>query len=219
MACPAEAIVGGKRFRNFEGEASGDTTLRGAFVHSCNTAFVSAASELGDDELVAAARRYGFGVDYTAGPGGRNRAVFPVPQDDAERAAAAIGQGRVLATPAHMASAAAAATTGTWRAPHVLEPPPAGTGVASASPTPSAVEPLRAFMRAVVTEGTARAAAGVPGLAGKTGTAEFGSGDPLPTHAWFVGERAGVAFAVLLEGGGVGGRDAAPIGARFAAAL
>jgi cell division protein FtsI/penicillin-binding protein 2 len=61
--------------------------------------------------------------------------------------------------------------------------------------------------------------AGVPGLSGKTGTAEFGSGDPLPAHAWFVGHRSGVAFAVFLEAGGVGGRDAAPVAARYAAAL
>jgi cell division protein FtsI/penicillin-binding protein 2 len=50
---------------------------------------------------------------------------------------------------------------------------------------------------------------------GKTGTAEFGSGDLLPTHAWFIGGWNGLGFAVVLEGGGVGGRDAAPIAARF----
>jgi cell division protein FtsI/penicillin-binding protein 2 len=89
----------------------------------------------------------------------------------------------------------------------------------SASPTPAAVEPLKAFLAGVVGEGTGRAAAGVPGLSGKTGTAEFGSGDPLPAHAWFVGHRSGVAFAVFLEAGGGGGRDAAPVAARYAAAL
>jgi cell division protein FtsI/penicillin-binding protein 2 len=59
----------------------------------------------------------------------------------------------------------------------------------------------------------------VTGLAGKTGTAEFGTGTPLPTHAWFIGFRQGIGFAVLVEGGGVGGRVAVPIAARFAAAL
>lgn len=217
LACPAEATVGGKRFKNFEGEALGDITLRDALVHSCNTAFASAAAKLPADQLVAAAGRYGFGAEYTVGLGSKNPAEFPVPRDEAERAAAAIGQGRVLATPAHMASVAAAATTGTWHAPHLLIPAP--TAPPAGSPTPAAVELLKAFMRGVVTEGTAKAAAAVPGLVGKTGTAEFGTGDPLPTHAWFVGVRNGIAFAVLLEGGGVGGRDAAPLGARFAAAL
>jgi cell division protein FtsI/penicillin-binding protein 2 len=52
-------------------------------------------------------------------------------------------------------------------------------------------------------------------VAGKTGTAEFGTGDPPPTHAWFVGFRGDLAVAVLVEGGGVGGQVAAPIAARF----
>jgi cell division protein FtsI/penicillin-binding protein 2 len=75
-------------------------------------------------------------------------------------------------------------------------------------------------MRLVVTDGSGTAA-DVPGLdvIGKTGTAEFGTGDPLPTHAWFIGAWNGLGFAVVLEGGGVGGRDAAPIAAQFLQAL
>ena len=218
LPCPAQATVGGKRFKNFEGEKLGDITLRDALVHSCNTAFASGAAKLPDEALLAAAGRYGFDVDYRAGLGSKDPADFPVPKDEAERAAAAIGQGRVLATPAHMASVMAAATTGTWHAPQLLAPA-AGDKAPTAAPTPAAVEPLKTYLRAVVTEGTARSAAGVPGLVGKTGTAEFGAGDPLPTHAWFVGARNGIAFSVLLEGGGVGGRDAAPLGAEFAATL
>lgn len=229
MSCPAEVIVGGKRFRNFEGEALGEIALRDAFVHSCNTAFAPAGERVGTQALVAAAARYGFGADYRVGLGRATGGSFPAPRDAAERAAAAIGQGRVLATPAHMASVIAAATNGAWRAPHLLAGASAADAataadatsstVPTASPTPQAVDPLRDFLRGVVTEGTAKVAARVPDLVGKTGTAEFGSGDPLPTHAWFVGERNGIAFAVLLEGGGVGGRDAAPVGAAFAAAL
>ena len=62
--------------------------------------------------------------------------------------------------------------------------------------------------------------AAVPGqvVFGKTGTAEFGSTTPPATHAWFIGFRDGLAFAVLVEGGGVGGRVAAPLAAKFLAA-
>jgi cell division protein FtsI/penicillin-binding protein 2 len=84
------------------------------------------------------------------------------------------------------------------------------------------VGPLRALMRAVVAEGTARQAfARLPGppVYGKTGTAEFGSGTPPATHAWFVGYRGDVAFAVVVEGGGVGGQVAAPVAASFLRAL
>ena len=81
-------------------------------------------------------------------------------------------------------------------------------------------ETLLGLMRRVVTEGSGQEAAisGVE-VAGKTGTAEFGSGDPLPTHAWFIGIRGDNAVAVLVEGGGVGGRVAAPIAGGILAGL
>jgi cell division protein FtsI/penicillin-binding protein 2 len=50
---------------------------------------------------------------------------------------------------------------------------------------------------------------------GKTGTAEFGSGANPPSHAWFVGYRGDLAFAVLVEGGGVGADASAPIANAF----
>ena len=81
---------------------------------------------------------------------------------------------------------------------------------------PAVRESLAGLMRLVVTEGSGTAT-DIPGLdvIGKTGTAEFGEDDPPATHAWFIGAADGLGFAVLLEGGGVGGRDAAPIAARF----
>jgi cell division protein FtsI/penicillin-binding protein 2 len=215
VACAPVAAVGGKSFRNFEGEAFGNTRLRVAFAHSCNTAFVTLAAGLDTDALGAAARRFGFDVEYNAGlpsPG----ASFPWPRDEAEQAAAAIGQARVLATPLHMASVAAAAEAGRWRAPYLVAELAGGPTAPLATGTRA---PLRTLMRAVITEGSGRAAADVVGLIGKTGTAEFGSGTPLPTHAWFIGARNGIGFAILVEGGGVGGRVAAPIAAKFATAL
>ena len=96
--------------------------------------------------------------------------------------------------------------------------PAAGTGgypPTWSTETPQVAKTLRTLMRQVVTEGTAAPANLPAGTAGKTGTAEFGTGDPLPTHAWFIGFRGDLAFAVVVEDGGVGGRVAAPIAARF----
>jgi len=73
------------------------------------------------------------------------------------------------------------------------------------------LEPLPATK----SSGTAAGAHLPAGTFGKTGTAEFGTDNPPKTHAWFVGYRGHVAFAVLVEGGGVGGEVAAPIAATF----
>jgi penicillin-binding protein 2 len=58
-------------------------------------------------------------------------------------------------------------------------------------------------------------------IAGKTGTAEVGGG--RPDHAWFAGyapaEQPRVAFVVVLEHGGSGGRAAAPLARRFVQAM
>jgi cell division protein FtsI/penicillin-binding protein 2 len=141
---------------------------------------------------------------------------FPDPADTAERAAAAIGQGRVQASPLHMATVAAAAASGAWRSPRLLTTDPAP----EAKPLdPTVVATLRDLMGEVVRSGTGTALSAVPGAAGKTGTAEFGPGNPPATHAWFIGFRGSLAFAVLVEGGGVGGRVAAPIAASFLGAV
>jgi cell division protein FtsI/penicillin-binding protein 2 len=76
-------------------------------------------------------------------------------------------------------------------------------------------------MRAVVTEGTATQLAGVPGgpVAGKTGTAEYGSATPPRSHAWFIGYRGDLAFAVFVRDGQSSKRTAVPVARAFLAAL
>jgi cell division protein FtsI/penicillin-binding protein 2 len=71
------------------------------------------------------------------------------------------------------------------------------------------------MMRAVVTIGTASHVGFPPGVYGKTGTAEYGTGANPPTHAWFVGYRGDLAFAVLVEGGGVGADASGPVANAF----
>ena len=214
VACPAEATVGGQRFVNFEGGALGGTVFRTAFAQSCNTAFVNLSADLADAALAGAATTFGFGSDYDLGlptEGGQ----FPTPRDPAERASQAIGQGRVVASPLHMATVAAAVASGGWRAPRLLADNPQSPVTAL---EPATAGTLKELTAEVVRSGTGMAAA-VAGqqVAGKTGTAEFGP-DPNRTHAWFIGYRGTLAFAVLVEGGGVGGRVAAPLAARFLAA-
>lgn len=216
VSCPAEVSIGGKAFTNAHDLALGEIDLATAFEVSCNTAFVQLAEDLGDGDLARHAERFGFGTEPDL-PLPVTGGSFPEPADVTERAAAAIGQGRVQTSPLHMASVAAAVASGGWRAPHLLD----GEGGADARPLPPEdVEQLGALMRRVVESGTGTAAqvAGDP-VHGKTGSAEFGGpvgeGEELPTHAWFVGYRGDLAFAFLVEGGGAGGDVAAPLAGRF----
>jgi cell division protein FtsI/penicillin-binding protein 2 len=221
--CPKEAKIGGRTFGNFEDEVLGRISFASAFAHSCNTAFVQqAAKRLDGDALLAAAAQFGFGVDPAPGiPAVTSR--VPAPSDRADLAAEAFGQGRVTASPLQMAMVAATVSEGRWRQPRLLSAAAEGAGPGSAE-APDPLDPkvagtLRTLMRQVVTEGTA-APAKLPGkVGGKTGTAEFGTGDPLPTHAWFIGFRGDLAFSVVVEDGGVGGRVAAPVAARFLGGL
>ena len=212
--CPPEATVGGQTFRNFEGGSLTGTTFRSAFAQSCNTAFVTLSSGLTDAGLVAAAGSFGFDRQYDLGLPTEG-ATFPAPKDLAERASQAIGQGRVEASPVHMATVAAAVASGSWRPPRLLVDNVPGPATAL---DPQVAATLKELTAEVVRTGTGTAAA-VAGqqVAGKTGTAEIGGPNPDRTHAWFIGYRGSLAFSVLVEGGGVGGRVAAPLAARFVA--
>lgn len=214
VPCPATTTVNGKAFRNFEGEARGTVPFRQDFAVSCNTAFVMLSKRLDAAALHDAGAELGLGGTWSL-PLDTFTGSVPEANGDVERAADAIGQGKVLVSPLALATVAAAVQSGTWRSPVLVTDPAPSPGVQTHALDPTRVTALRDLMNAVVAEGTAAGAALPAGTAGKTGTAEFGSGDHPATHAWFIGYRDGLAFAVLVEGGGVGGEVAAPVAARF----
>jgi cell division protein FtsI/penicillin-binding protein 2 len=140
---------------------------------------------------------------------------FTTPHQPVDLAADAFGQGADLVSPLSQATVAAAIQSGMWRPP-VLVTRPAPRQTARPRKVSSAIlAALRPMMRAVVTSGTASGVGFPPGVHGKTGTAEYGSGPNPPSHAWFIGYRGDLAFAVLVEGGGVGADASAPIASAF----
>lgn len=219
VSCPATVVVTGRPFENAGGTALGTVSLQTAYARSCNTAFVNVSERLPDGALAEMADRFGFDQSYSVGLSAFGGSL-PEPIDDADLAASAIGQGRVTASPLHLASVAAAVSAGAWRTPVLVTDPALEVGP-SVDPLPEGVvNDLRSMMRAAVTSGTgAAAAAAGADISGKTGSAEFGAGDPPETHAWFIAYREGLAVAVLVEGGGAGGAVAAPLAAQFFASL
>lgn len=208
VACPAKKAFGGKVFGNDE-PLPPTLTLASAFALSCNTAFLNIAESLPRGTLRTTATLFGFGRGALL-PTGAQGGQVPVPEGTAEAFADAIGQGRIEASPLLLASMSAAVASGTWRQPHLV------AGPAPATALPAAVlGPLRQLMAGVVTAGTARGAALPAGTFGKTGTAQYGTATPLPTHAWFTGWRGDLAFCVYVKDGASGGSVAAPVAARF----
>ncbi|WP_243740814.1 penicillin-binding transpeptidase domain-containing protein [Streptomyces sp. 8K308] len=223
LGCPREVMVNGQPFENQnEFELGPETTLREAFTESCNTAFIGNRDRFENDTLNQTARAFGIGEEWTVGAVTFDGSV-PVAEDENALAASLIGQGQVQASPLVMASVAATVADGTFRQPLLVPAAVEEPYQADAELAESTVAALRTMMRATVTEGSASALDGVPGEPhGKTGTAEYRTEDgELSTNAWMIGflGEGDLAFAVVLEDGGSGGRDAGPLAAAFLSAL
>jgi cell division protein FtsI/penicillin-binding protein 2 len=214
-SCPPSITVNGEVFHNFEGETSAPLSMLQAFAMSCNTAFIGMSNPLPATSYAPTASQFGIGADVKMGLAAFGGKV-PTPTSTSEAAATAIGQAQVVVSPLAMATGAASIDSGSLHLPRLVSG--ANDDTAPAQPIdPNVVAGLRTMMQAVVTSpiGTA-AGAGLPaGTFGKTGTAEFGTNNPPQTHAWFIGYRGDLAFAVLVVGGGVGGAVAAPIATKF----
>jgi cell division protein FtsI/penicillin-binding protein 2 len=215
VQCPPTATIDGRTFHNFNNEQLGSTDLLHAFAISCNTTFALLATQrLTGPALASMARAFGFNATPALGiPAALGH--FTTPHQGVDMAADAFGQGTDLVNPLSQASVVGAIDNGTWRPPQlVISPAPQQT----AQPrklSPALLATMRPMMRAVVTIGTAAGVGFPPGVYGKTGTAEYGSGRNPPTHAWFIGYRGDLAFAVIVEGGGVGADASAPIANAF----
>jgi cell division protein FtsI/penicillin-binding protein 2 len=232
--------VGGRFISNANGEYCGGT-FRQAFAESCNADFAPFGPEIGNDDLVATAEKFGFNAPPTLYAPKIVRQVEPaestIPQEigeDVDLGVSAIGQGQVLATPLEMASVAQTVANGGVREPTSI--------VANRKLRPDAesvrvmkkhtADELTELMVGVVTEGTGTAGA-IPQaqVAGKTGTAELGpvegqeeAEEPeQKKDAWFAAfvpaEKPKLAIGVLLiEAEAAGGEVAAPIASQVLSA-
>ena len=183
----------------------GLVSLDRGLVVSCNAYFAQLGVALGSDALQRTARDFDIAID--GGNARALRATLPF---------AGFGQGAVVATPARLAQVVATIAAGGVLAPYVwMRDPAPSAGAPQRIISRAAAAELAGALREAVQSGTARVLRGnATAIAGKTGTAEL---DGQPSHAWFAGfapyRTSGprIAFVVLVENGGYGGRSAAPI--------
>jgi cell division protein FtsI/penicillin-binding protein 2 len=195
VECPATLTVDGRTFKNAEGypaSSLGSVTLRDAFAHSCNTAFINARDTVSQGQLEAAATSLGVAVEAPAL--GASAFLGSVPGDatGTEHAASMIGQGKVLMSPLAAAVMAGSVAKGSPVSPQLVLNPGADESAApggaatpsapasSAAPSGSTAPPepaapsgtpvtaaeasaLADMMRAVVTSGHTGFLASVPG--------------------------------------------------------
>ncbi len=214
-----------------EASAHGVQTLSDAFIHSCNTAFAALSQDLGYALLGETAEQMGFNENFLFSDLIMYNSSYPIDDLSAEDLAwSSIGQGRVLATPLHMALiAAAVANGGVMNEPRLLGRITTAQGGERALPDhmegwrvmeESVAARLEKEMIRTVQSGTGTRAALDNGyvVAGKTGSAEASDDKSIESHAWFVGyvtnENSPYAVCVLVENGGSGGAVAAPLARR-----
>lgn len=187
-------------------------TFEQALANSCNVAFAQIAVKVGQENMIEHVRDYGFLDGHSLS--GIPTAAGSYPQDfvgDPELAWSGIGQSTDLVCPYSLLRyVAAIANGGVLVEPRLLmDEEPVETRLIETA----TADALAAMMNYNVTAhyGGEGAFGGLK-LCAKTGTAELGDGT---SHAWFAGfladEQNPYAFVVLVERGGGGLTNAAPI--------
>ncbi|MFG3095649.1 penicillin-binding transpeptidase domain-containing protein [Streptomyces sp. NPDC048202] len=211
--CPKTFDFGGWKFHNDDDFEIKDGTFKASFARSCNTAFISQAKKLKNDDLTKQAQQV-FGLSMNNWSIGVPTLDGSVPvQSAAQMAASLIGQGGVRMNPLNMASVAATVKTGTFHQPYLVAPSVDHRQLATASRTlsPKTLGQLRELMNFTAAYGTAaEAMSGLgPDYGAKTGSAEVDNQDK--PNGWFTAYRGDLASAGVVQAGGHGGDTAGPI--------
>lgn len=196
-----------------------EVTIADALRISCNIPFAELAVKLGDTAIREEAEKYGFNSSFQL-PLVSTPSSYPRALDDPQTALTGFGQGQVTATPLQMAMVSAGIANGGLvmnprMVDRVIGPDLTvqqtydDTEYGRALDGALAAE-MVAMMVANVSDGAASGARidGVD-VAGKTGTAENGPGQPY--SLWFTGFAPAndpqVAVAVVVEDGGGQGQS------------
>ncbi len=237
-----DRVASGRECNTPDSLPSGLLTLSEGLMRSCNPFFYDIGYTLYQNnrqtDIANMARAFGLGSPTGIGQITEAAGNISDPQTAIDVVNQAIGQGDMQVTPLQVARfIAALGNGGTLYRPQVVEsiqpiegPPtlvfkPEATGVLPV--TPERLQLIREAMISVVENSLGTAHFRLRGIqvpvAGKTGTAESGSGRP---HAWFAGytlceeavdqypvckDKPDIAIAIILENQGEGSDWAAPV--------
>lgn len=210
--CPKFHTYGGWKFQNDDKFEIENGTFAQSFARSCNTAFITQAEKLKDDDLGKEAREvFGIGQSWNVGTGTFDGSVPTM--SDAQMAASLIGQGGVRMNPLNMASVAATVQSGTFKQPVIVSPSLDDREIAKASREmkPETKSALKNLMKLTAASGTAaKPMAGLSGDVGaKTGSAEV-DGQKKP-NAWFTAYNGDISAAAVVPASGHGSDNAGPV--------
>ena len=196
------------------GSANPTVTIVTALQYSCNIPFAEIGQLVGERTIQDYAEAFGFGATIEI-PMAATPSTFPSGMDDAQLMVSSFGQFDVRVSPLQIAMVTSAiANGGVLMQPTVVDSVLAAdlrplrefeSTVYSTPITPMTADTLVRMMILGV-EGGAASNAQIPGIsvAGKTGTAENGEGEPYTL--WFTGfapaDNPEVVVAVVIENGG-----------------
>ena len=225
--CDGSISRGDVRITCYGGEVHGQVDLESAFVHSCNGAYANMGMELNNQDFKTLCEDFLFNTDLSFGlPSSKSLFTLENGASYGEEMMTAIGQGNTVVSPLEMAMiAATVANGGNMMKPYYIDHIETYDGDEVKKNKPSVykelmsteeAEVLADFMRKTVETGTASTLSGQSyTAAGKTGSAEYETGDTSGTHSWFVGysnvQNPDLAIAVIAENGGSGSSAAVPI--------
>lgn len=243
ITCRGFYQIGNKRIRCWHRAGHGPIRLIDAIAFSCNPYFIHIGMEVGIDSLSPLFKAAGIGSSPRIDLPGAGKGLLPsrgfAPAKwkrnwiAIDTAYTSIGQGAISVSPLQVAVyTAAIANGGNVLRPYLVQSIRTSAGVICQNTAPVVrhrLPVLQEHLRLVregmfqavnADNGTAKAArTRVISLAGKSGTAEVGSGAKRHKHTWFLGfapaEEPKFALALLIERGASGGRTAAPAASRF----
>lgn len=225
--CDGSFTLGNQSIHCYNNKHHGEQNLRESFANSCNSSYASLGLTLDleafgsfcDSVLFNASLPTKFESSVSS---------YVLEEGDSEAAVmeTAIGQGKTLVTPMHMALVTSAiANDGILMTPYVVDYTvnvdgdvikqfePQEYGMLFSERDASIMQD---YMSYVVETGTAEKLSGQSyEAAGKTGSAEFSSSSDS-SHSWFVGyahkdDMADIAVSIIVEDSGAGSEYAVPI--------